>query len=161
MITRRKTLALFGGAAMSMATGEAAVRARRFDRHHRAPDRQQLETVTGQPFVIENKPGATGMIGTTQVKNAPADGHTILLGSSSTMAANPSLYKQMTYDPADFTTVAVNGTTGNFMLVNKDAPDKTVKEFAAYAKSRKSRCSRVTATPPRRFRRRCSRRSAA
>jgi tripartite-type tricarboxylate transporter receptor subunit TctC len=43
----------------------------------------------------------------------------------------------MTYDPADFTTVAVNGTTGNFMLVNKDAPYKTVKEFVAYAKARK------------------------
>jgi len=92
--------------------------------------------VTNQPFVIENKPGATGMIGTTQAKNAPADGYTLLLGSTSTLAANPSLYKQMTYDPADFTAVAVNGSTGNFMLVNKDAPYKTVKEFVAYAKSR-------------------------
>ena len=43
----------------------------------------------------------------------------------------------MTYDPADFTTVAVNGSTGNFMLVNADAPYKTVKEFVAYAKARK------------------------
>ena len=42
----------------------------------------------------------------------------------------------MTYDPSDFTTVAVNGTTGNFMLVRNDAPYKTVKEFVAYAKSR-------------------------
>ncbi len=57
------------------------------------------------------------MIGTTQVKNAPADGYTILLGSTSTLAANPSLYKSMTYEPSDFTTVGVNGTTGNFMLV--------------------------------------------
>jgi tripartite-type tricarboxylate transporter receptor subunit TctC len=98
---------------------------------------KQLESVTGQPFVVENKPGATGMIGTTQVKYAPADGYTLLLGSTSTLGANPSLYKQMTYDPADFTTVAVNGSTGNFMLVNKDAPYKTVKEFVAFAKSRK------------------------
>ncbi len=98
---------------------------------------KQLETVTGKPFVIENKPGATGMIGTTQVKNAPADGYTLLLGSTSTLAANPSLYKQMTYDPSDFTTVAVNGSIGNFMLVKPDAPYKTVKEFVAYAKSRK------------------------
>ncbi|NQW53158.1 MAG: tripartite tricarboxylate transporter substrate binding protein, partial [Rhodospirillales bacterium] len=44
---------------------------------------KQLETMTGKPFVIENKPGATGMIGTTQVKNAPADGYTNLLGSTS------------------------------------------------------------------------------
>ena len=96
---------------------------------------KQLETVTGKPFVIENKPGATGMIGATQVKNAPADGYTLLLGSTSTLAANPSLYKQMTYDPSDFTTVAVTGANGNFMLVNKDAPYKTVKEFVAYAKA--------------------------
>lgn len=97
---------------------------------------KQLETVTGKPFVVENKPGATGMVGTTLVKNSPADGYTLLLGSTSTLAANPSLYKTMTYDPADFTTVAVNGTTGNFMLVRNDAPYKTVKEFVAYAKSR-------------------------
>ena len=95
---------------------------------------KQLETMTGKPFVIENKPGATGMIGTTQVKNAPADGYTILLGSTSTLAANPSLYKHMTYDPTDFTTVAVIGTAGNFMLVKPDAPYKTVKEFVEYAK---------------------------
>ena len=95
---------------------------------------KQLETVTGKPFVVENKPGATGMIGTTQVKNAPADGYTLLLGSTSTLAANPSLYKQMTYDPTDFTTVAVIGTAGNFMLVKPDAPYKTVKEFVEYAK---------------------------
>jgi tripartite-type tricarboxylate transporter receptor subunit TctC len=98
---------------------------------------KQLESATGKPFVIENKPGATGMIGTAQVKNSPADGYTLLLGSTSTLAANPSLYKQMTYDPSDFTTIAVNGSIGNFMLVNKDAPYRTVKEFVAYAKSRK------------------------
>ena len=148
---RREALALFGGAAVTW-PGASGTGARGL------PDRlvkilvpfgpggstdiiarlvgKQLETVTGQPFVIENKPGATGMIGTTQVKNAPADGYTLLLGSTSTLAANPSLYKQMTYDPSDFTTVAVNGSTGNFMLVNKDAPYKTVKEFVAYAKAR-------------------------
>ncbi|TAJ32542.1 MAG: tripartite tricarboxylate transporter substrate binding protein [Reyranella sp.] len=96
---------------------------------------KQLETATGKPFVVENKPGATGMIGTAQVKNAPADGYTLLLGSTSTLAANPSLYKQMTYDPSDFTTVGVNGSIGNFMLVKPDAPYKTVKEFVAYAKA--------------------------
>jgi tripartite-type tricarboxylate transporter receptor subunit TctC len=96
---------------------------------------KQLETATGKPFVVENKPGATGMIGTAQVKNAPADGYSLLLGSTSTLAANPSLYKQMTYDPSDFTTVGVNGSIGNFMLVKPDAPYKTVKEFVAYAKA--------------------------
>jgi tripartite-type tricarboxylate transporter receptor subunit TctC len=98
---------------------------------------QFLEAATGQPFIIENKPGATGMIGTALAKNSPADGYTWLFGSTSTLAANPSLYKQLTYDPEDFTPVAITGTVGNFMLVNKDGPYKTVQEFIAYGKSRK------------------------
>ena len=97
----------------------------------------ELEGVTGQPFIVENKPGATAMIGTAIVKQAPADGYTILHGSTSSLAANPSLYKQMSYDPDEFTTVAVDGTIGNFILVNKDALYKTVKEFVTWAKARK------------------------
>src|SRR5476649_1719653 len=97
----------------------------------------ELEALAGQPFIIENKPGATAMIGTAIVKNAPTDGYTILHGSTSSLAANPSLYKQMSYDPDDFTTVAVDGTIPGFMLVAKDAPYKTVKEMVAWAKARK------------------------
>jgi tripartite-type tricarboxylate transporter receptor subunit TctC len=97
----------------------------------------ELEPMAGQPFIIENRPGATAMIGTAVVKNMPADGYAILHGSTSSLAANPSLYKQMTYDPDDFTTVAVDGTIPGFMLVAKDAPYKTVKEFVAWAKARK------------------------
>jgi tripartite-type tricarboxylate transporter receptor subunit TctC len=97
----------------------------------------ELEALARQPFIIENKPGATAMIGTAIVKNAPADGYTILHGSTSSLAANPGLYKQMSYDPDDFTTVAVDGTIPGFMLVAKDAPYKTVKEFVAWSKARK------------------------
>lgn len=98
----------------------------------------ELEKMAGQPFIIENKPGATGMIGATIARQAPADGYTLLHGSTSTLAANPSLYKQMTYDPDDFTSVAIDGTIPNFMLVAKDAPYKTVKEFVAFAKVSKA-----------------------
>ena len=97
----------------------------------------ELEALAGQPFIIENKPGATAMIGTAIVRNAPADGYTILHGSTSSLAANPSLYRQMSYDPDDFTTVAVDGTIPGFVLVGKDAPYKTVKEFVAWAKGRR------------------------
>jgi tripartite-type tricarboxylate transporter receptor subunit TctC len=97
----------------------------------------ELEKRAGQPFIIENKPGATAMVGTAIVKNAPADGYTLLHGSTSSRAANPSLYKQMTYDPDEFTTIAVDGTIPCFMLVAKDAPYKSVKEFVAWAKARK------------------------
>ena len=99
----------------------------------------ELERRTGQPFIIDNKPGATGMVGTAVVRQSPADGYTLLHGSTSSLAANPSLYKQMTYDPDDFTTVAVDGTIPGFMLVAKDAPYRTVKEFVAWAKERNGR----------------------
>jgi tripartite-type tricarboxylate transporter receptor subunit TctC len=98
----------------------------------------ELEKRAGQPFIIENKPGATAMVGTAIVKNAPADGYTLLHGSTSSLAANPSLYKQMTYDPDDFTTIAVDGTIPCFLLVAKDAPYKSVKEFVAWAKAQKA-----------------------
>jgi len=96
----------------------------------------EIEKMAGQPFIVDNKPGATAMVGTAIVKNAPADGYTLLHGSTSSLAANPSLYKTMTYDPDDFTTVAVDGTIPNFMLVARDAPYKTVREFVAHAKAR-------------------------
>jgi tripartite-type tricarboxylate transporter receptor subunit TctC len=98
---------------------------------------REIEQMAGQPFIVDNKPGATAMVGTTIVKHAPADGYTLLHGSTSSLAANPSLYKTMTYDPDEFTTVAVDGTIPNFMLVAKDAPWKSVKEFVADAKQRK------------------------
>lgn len=97
----------------------------------------ELEKAAGQPFVVDNKPGATAMVGTAIVRQAPADGYTLLHGSTSSLAANPSLYKQMTYDPDDFTTVAVDGTIPGFVLVAKDAPYNTIKEFIAWAKTRK------------------------
>ena len=97
----------------------------------------ELEKVTGQPFIVDNKPGATAMVGTGIARQAPADGYTLLHGSTSSLAANPSLYKQLPYDPDDFTTVAIDGTIPSFMLVNKDAPYRTVKEFVAFAKARK------------------------
>ena len=97
----------------------------------------EIEKMAGQPFIVDNKPGATALVGTAIVKNAPADGYTLLHGSTSSLAANPSLYKTMTYDPDDFTTVAVDGTIPNFMLVARDAPYKTVSEFVAHAKARK------------------------
>ncbi len=77
------------------------------------------------------------MVGTAIVKQAPADGYTLLHGSTSSLAANSSLYKQMSYDPDDFTTVAVDGTIPCFMLVAKDAPYRSVKEFVAWTKAQK------------------------
>src|SRR5688572_2986820 len=62
----------------------------------------------GQPFVIDNRPGATGAIGATMVKRAPADGHTILVASIGVWAINPFLQKGLQYDPSkDFDLLTV------------------------------------------------------
>lgn len=72
---------------------------------------QRLAESLGQSVVIENKPGATGMIGAAGVAKSPADGYTVLFGAASEMAINASLFKNMTYDPrADFEPVMLVAT---------------------------------------------------
>lgn len=72
---------------------------------------QRLAETLGQSVVIENKPGATGMIGAAGVAKSPADGYTVLFGAASEMAINASLFKNMTYDPrADFEPVMLVAT---------------------------------------------------
>lgn len=69
---------------------------------------QKLSEVLGQSVVIENKPGATGMIGAASVAKSPPDGYTVLFGAASEMAINASLFKNMTYDPrTDFEPVTL------------------------------------------------------
>src|SRR5688572_26958846 len=60
---------------------------------------RQLETKLGQSFVIENRPGASSAIGAAYVSKAPPDGHTILMGTSTTMAINVSVFKKLGYQP--------------------------------------------------------------
>ena len=56
----------------------------------------------GKPVMVENKPGAATMLAANQVANAPADGHTLVVLTSIALAINPTLYKQINYDPAGF-----------------------------------------------------------
>ncbi|MVW78808.1 Bug family tripartite tricarboxylate transporter substrate binding protein [Bordetella sp. 02P26C-1] len=64
---------------------------------------KKLQDLTGQPVVVENKPGANGFIAVNQVLTAPADGYTVFIGSNSTLAVNAALFKDLPYDPvADF-----------------------------------------------------------
>ena len=72
---------------------------------------QKLSELLGQSVVIENKPGATGMIGAASVAKSPPDGYTVLFGAASEMAINASLFKTMTYDPrTDFEPVTLVAT---------------------------------------------------
>jgi tripartite-type tricarboxylate transporter receptor subunit TctC len=89
-----------------------------------------------QSVVIDNRPGAQGMIGTEALKNAPADGYTLGISTNSTHAAAPYLIKNLPYDPiTDFTHLALIGVGGSVALVPRQSPFKTVSELAAYAKA--------------------------
>ena len=95
-----------------------------------------IEDKTGQPFVVENKPGANGIVGALAVKAAPADGYTLMLATTSTNAANIHMYKNPGYDPEkDFQVVGVIGSSGAFLVVPADSPFKTLTDLLAYAKA--------------------------
>ena len=96
---------------------------------------QWLSERLGQPFVIENRPGAGGNLGTEAVVRAPADGYTLaLIGAPS--AINATLYEKLNFNfIRDITPVAIVIRFPNVMVVNPSVPVKTVPEFIAYAKA--------------------------
>jgi tripartite-type tricarboxylate transporter receptor subunit TctC len=97
---------------------------------------QYIEGRTGLKVVVENKPGANGIIGVEAARLAPPDGFSMMLATTSTHAANPSLYRKLPYDPErDLPIVGVFGTGGGYLVVKPDAPYKTFAEFIAYAKA--------------------------
>ncbi|GAA6119157.1 tripartite tricarboxylate transporter substrate binding protein [Acidovorax sp. FG27] len=88
----------------------------------------------GQPFVIENRPGAGGNIGADAVAKSPADGYTIMITSIG-MATNKALYAKLSYDPAkDFAPISLLAVVPNVLVVNANSPDKTVADVIAHAK---------------------------
>ena len=95
----------------------------------------KLSEAWGQPVVVENRAGASGMIGTEMVARAPADGHTILVGIT-THIQNPSLYAKVPYDPyKDFEPVSQVCLSYLTLAVHPDFPAKDLKEFIAYVKA--------------------------
>jgi tripartite-type tricarboxylate transporter receptor subunit TctC len=103
---------------------------------------QQLQESLGQPFVVENKPGAQGAIAATEVARAAPDGYTLMVGTNTPLAANPSLFKKLNYDPAkDFAPIARLGTISFMIMVRPDFPAQTFKEFLAHAKANPGKLS--------------------
>lgn len=97
---------------------------------------QSLSAALGQPFVIDNKPGAGGVIASQSLLQSPNDGYTLLMGSTSTQAIAPLLYSKKPYSTADFTPIAHVASVGIVLVANPAAPFNTVAEFIAYAKTR-------------------------
>ena len=99
---------------------------------------QKLTELAGSSFIVENRAGANGNIGTDFAARAPKDGYTLLLTVSSTQAINPALYKKVGFDPVkDFEPVAPVGVVPNVLVVNPSVPAKTLEEFLKLARTSK------------------------
>ncbi len=96
----------------------------------------------GQPVVVDNVPGAGGNIGADKVAKAPADGHTLVMGTVGTHSINGALYARMPYDMVkDFTPVAHVASAPNLLVVTNDLPVKSVAELIAYMKANPNKLS--------------------
>ena len=97
---------------------------------------ERLQASVGQPFIVENRAGADGRIGTEFVARQPADGHTILI-IAITMVVHPSLFKKIPYDILkDFQPVGMIADAPFVLLVNPSVPANTPKEYVALARSK-------------------------
>lgn len=98
---------------------------------------QNLTEAWGQQVIVDNRPGAGGLIGTELGSKAPADGYTALLGSITTHAVNPALYKHLKFDPIkDFTPVSLVVSSPQLLAVHPSVPANSVKELISLAKGR-------------------------
>ena len=97
---------------------------------------QGLSAVLGQPFVIDNKAGAGGVLASQSMQQTPPDGYTLLVGSTSTQVIAPLLYSKRPYTTADFTPVAHLASVGIVLVAHPNAPFNSVAEMVAYARAR-------------------------
>jgi tripartite-type tricarboxylate transporter receptor subunit TctC len=108
----------------------------------------RLEQTWGKSVVVENKPGAGGVIGAIAVAKAEPDGYTLLIAPSATMAVNVSLFKSLPYDPvADFVPLALAAQTPFVLVVNPDLPVRSVADLIKYAKEKGGALSYATSGP--------------
>ena len=97
----------------------------------------RMTELLGQPVVIDNRAGATGIIGAEMVAKSPADGYTLLFGTASVVAINMVTYSKLPYDTLrDFQPLTPVMTTSTILVVHPSVPAKTLKELVALAKAR-------------------------
>jgi len=98
---------------------------------------QKLSEAVGVQVLIDNRPGAGGVIGVEVAAKSPPDGYTLVMGHIGTFGVNPSLYKKLPYDPIrDFAPITLVAMVSNLLVVHPSLPAKSVKELIALAKSR-------------------------
>jgi tripartite-type tricarboxylate transporter receptor subunit TctC len=97
---------------------------------------QVLTQATGQPFIVDNKAGASGSIGSAEVARAAPDGHTLLIATSSTHAIAPHVSKLPYKVVEDFTPIAFLAGANNILLVSPTVPAKNIKELLALAREK-------------------------
>ena len=95
-----------------------------------------LAVELGQPFFVENRPGANGNTGTAQVARTPPDGYTLAMVSVGTMAINPALYRNMTFDPEkDLAPISIISTAPMALVASNSMPFRNMAELVAYARA--------------------------
>jgi len=108
----------------------------------------KLTQSLGKPFIVENKPGASGNIGSDFVAKAAPDGYTLLFGSMSTHCINPAMMADMPFDGVEsFTPIAMLAFVTNTMVVHPSVPVSNVKEFIAYARANPGKVAYASAGP--------------
>jgi len=97
---------------------------------------QKISTSLGQPVVVENKAGASTILGAETVARSPADGYTLLMAVTTTLSTNPLLFKKLPYKTTDFTPVALTGLTPFVLMAHPSVMAKNVKDLVALEKAR-------------------------
>lgn len=97
---------------------------------------QRFASATGQQFLVENRSGAAGIIGTDNVAKAAPDGYTLLMGSAAAIASAPSMYAKLPYNPQrDLAPVVLVANQPNVLLLHPSVPARNVREFIALTKA--------------------------
>ena len=106
----------------------------------------QLGQATGQQFIVDNKPGGNGVIGVQEALRGTPDGYTLFYGSTTTLAANASLMKKISYDPVkDFAPITRVGVLPFMLVIKADLPYTSTKELIAFAKANQGKLSYASA----------------
>ena len=102
----------------------------------------RLSTVLGQPVIVENRPGAGGVVGSEVAAKASPDGYTLIMGNAGSHGINAAVYTKLLYDiQRDFVPISQVAIAPNVMVINPAIPAKSVAEFIAYAKSQPGKLS--------------------